>query len=382
MKVLHIISSGGMYGAEAVILNLSRALNESHHSSIIGVFASSSNPNFQLHETALRENVESNLIPCNGQVDKSVITSIRNLVTQTGADIVHAHGYKADVYVYLALRRMAIPFIATCHSWFNHGPATMLYGAIDRLFLRKFAAVVAVSYEIQMKLLQSGVSKNKIHFIRNGIDFRPFVDPVPSLLKNKRGLTVGWVARLSNEKGPDIFLRAIVLVLAVYPDTQFVMVGDGPERNTLELLIDELGIKGNVSLIGRRDDMPSIYASLDIMVSSSRQEGLPMAILEGMASKLPLVATNVGYVPNVIQDNSNGILVPSENIKSLADAMIKLLQDEALRRCLGDAAKKRIESDFSADRMAADYMRVYRKVTGIDVSFVAESTDSLKQVER
>lgn len=107
-----------------------------------------------------------------------------------------------------------------------------------------------------------------------------------------------------------------------------------------------------------------------------------MAILEGMASKLPLVATKVGYVPNVIQDNRNGILVPSEDVKSLADAIIKLLQDEALRRCLGVAAKRRVESEFSADRMAADYMRIYRKATGIDASLATEKEDSLKQVER
>lgn len=380
MKVLHIISSGGMYGAEAVILNLSWALNENHHSSVIGVFASSSNPNFQLHETALRENVESNLIPCNGQIDKTVIASIRNLVAQTGADIVHAHGYKADVYVYLALRRGSIPFISTCHSWFNHGLATMLYGVMDRLVLRKFAAVVAVSYEIQLKLLQSGVSKDKIHFIRNGIDLRPFDDPIASLNRDKRKLTVGWVARLSSEKGPDIFLRAVVQVLAVYPGTRFVMVGDGPERNTLERLVDELNIRDNVSLIGRRDDMPSIYASLDVMVSSSRQEGLPMAILEGMASKLPLVVTKVGYVPNVIQDNSNGILVPPEDVKLLADAMIKLLQDEALRRRLGAAARRRVESEFSADRMATDYMRIYSEVLGVDIP-LARKSDTLKRVE-
>ena len=109
MKILHIISSGGMYGAEAVILNMSRTLNEGPHASILGVFSNSSNPNLQLHEVATKEGIESHVIPCKGQIDRTVITSIRELVARTNADIVHAHGYKADIYVYLALRASSAP---------------------------------------------------------------------------------------------------------------------------------------------------------------------------------------------------------------------------------------------------------------------------------
>src|SRR5665213_857796 len=98
MKVLHIISSGGMYGAEAVILNLSRALGEGSHPSALGVFSNSSNPNLQLHEIALQTGLESHIIPCRGQVDAETFAAIRALVAQTGADVVHAHGYKADLY--------------------------------------------------------------------------------------------------------------------------------------------------------------------------------------------------------------------------------------------------------------------------------------------
>ncbi len=102
MKILHIISSGGMYGAEAVILNLSRTLNEGPHHSILGVFSNSSNPNLQLYERATKEGIESYLIPCTGQIDRKAIGSIRDLVQRTDAEVVHAHGYKADIYAYFA----------------------------------------------------------------------------------------------------------------------------------------------------------------------------------------------------------------------------------------------------------------------------------------
>lgn len=364
MKVLHIISSGGMYGAEAVILNLSRMLNESSHASALGVFSNSTNPNLQLHEAALKEGIESHLIPCSGQIDRTVTASIRRLVAQTEADVVHAHGYKADVYVYLALRGTATPFISTCHNWLKGGLFVSFYGIVDRFVLRSYTKVVAVSDEVKARLLKAGVAREKICQIRNGIDLRPFTNASPSLGSENEGenvLTVGWIGRLSPEKGPDVFLRAAARVLAQYPAARFIVAGDGPDLAALHALTDELDIGESVSFVGRRQDMPGVYASLDIMVSSSRQEGLPMAILEGMASSLPLVATAVGDVPTVVRDGRTGILVDSENVELLAAGMVRLLQDSALRGRLGRAARKLVEQEFSAERMAAEYLNVYNQ---------------------
>lgn len=362
MKILHIISSGGMYGAEAVILNMSRVLNGEGHCSALGVFSNLSNPNLQLHESAVGEGIESNLIPCRGQLDRSVVVSIRELAVRTGADVVHAHGYKADIYAYLALRRSGAALVSTCHTWYDNDFLVSLYGKADRFVLRKFARVVAVSEEVRQRLLKAGVQDSKIFLVENGIDLRPFEGVAPSLRgeAGARGeLIVGLVGRLSREKGVDIFLRASALVLAEFPGARFVVVGEGPDRDKLELLIDELGIRGSVIMLGRRGDMPSVYASLDVMVSSSRQEGLPMAILEGMASRLPLVATAVGEVPAVVGDGRTGLLVPAENVADLAAAILKMLRDPGLRKRLGDAARQLIEEKYSAKRMTADYLRVY-----------------------
>jgi glycosyltransferase involved in cell wall biosynthesis len=152
-----------------------------------------------------------------------------------------------------------------------------------------------------------------------------------------------------------------------------VVVGDGPDLALLEALVDELKIRDHVSLVGRRDDMPGVYASLDIMVSSSRQEGLPMAILEGMASGLPLVATSVGAVPSVVLNDRTGILVPPEDTDSLAAGITKLLHDAELRRCLGAGARRLIEEEFSAERMMAEYLRVYDKAMTSVRAAIAEN---------
>src|SRR5882757_1594451 len=367
MRVLQIISSSGMYGAEAVILNLSRFLNAGPHRSMVGVFSNSSAPNHQLHERAVKEGIESYLIPCNGQVDRTTIANIRELAVRTGADVVHSHGYKADIYVYLALRGSGIPFVSTCHTWYDNDLSVFFYGVADRFVLRKYARVVAVSDEVRMRLLKAGVREEKVDLVRNGIDLRPFDNVIPSLRAVSapdRTLIVGLIGRLSWEKGIDIFLRAAARVVAELPNARFVVVGEGLDRDKLELLIDELQIRKNVSMLGRREDMPSIYASLDVIVSSSRQEGLPMAILEGMASGLPLVATAVGEVPTVVTDGRTGVLVPSEDADSLAAKIVDLLQDSEKRLRLGAAAKQLMKEEYSAERMTADYLCVYLAAIG------------------
>lgn len=364
MNVLHIISSGGMYGAEAVILNMSRTLNESSHRSVLGVFFNAANPNLQLHEAALQEGIESHLISCAGQIDLTVASSIRRLAAQTKADVIHAHGYKADVYVFFALRTSKIPFVSTCHTWIDNDRLVRIYGIVDRLVLRKYKRIVAVSQEVKQQLLSAGVREHKINLIRNGIDLRPFNGAIPSLrdaFEPDGYLIVGLIGRLSKEKGIDIFLQAASRIVVDFPQAKFVVIGDGPDRDKLNSMIDELKLREHASLLGRRDDMPSVYASLDVMVSSSRQEGLPMAILEGMASGLPLVATAVGEVPSVVLDGRTGVIVPAEDIDLLTSAISNLLQSAARRKQLGTAARELVEEEFSADRMTSEYIRVYEE---------------------
>jgi len=364
MKVLHIISSGGMYGAEAVILNLARTLRDGPHRCALGVFSNSANPNLQLHDIALKEGFDSHLIPCRGQIDRTAIASIRKLANQTGADVVHAHGYKADLYVYFALRRTGVPLVSTCHTWYDTDLFVSIYGMADRYALRKYTRVAAVSDEVKQRLLKAGVGEDIIRTVRNGIDLSPFDGAILAHREwraAERALVVGLVGRLAWEKGVDLFLEAAAEVLAEIPQTRFKVVGEGPDREKLERLIDRLNIRESVTLLGRREDMASQYASMDIMVSSSRQEGLPLAVLEGMASGLALVATAVGEIPRVVVDGRTGLLAPAPDAGSLAAGISELLQNPEKRKRLGAAARQLIEEEYSAARMTADYLRVYQE---------------------
>ena len=353
-----------MYGAEAVILTMSRALAQAQHGSAIGVFSNSSRPNLQLHQAAIAIGVESHLVQCTGQLDRSVPGSIRKLVAHVRADVVHAHGFKADVYAWAALRNSPVPLVSTCHTWYDNDLAVRLYGALDRRVLRKFSAVVAVSGDVKERLLKAGISPDRIRLITNGIDLDPFAVIRHANFGADRPLTVGLIGRLAQEKGVDLFLRAAAQVLAELPSTRFLVVGDGPDRAALQALIEELHIGSSVSLLGRSENMPATYASLDLMVSASRQEGLPIALLEGMASRLPIVATNVGAVSTVIRNEVTGLLVPPQDIPQLTVAIRKLLLEPALRDRLGNAARQSVEQNFSATRMTAEYLRLYKEVTG------------------
>ncbi|MGD0798157.1 MAG: glycosyltransferase family 4 protein [Acidobacteriaceae bacterium] len=360
MRVLHVISSGGMYGAEAVILNLARAMEDGPHSVALGVFENTPNANLQLHEAAVRQGVESHLIRCNGQVDRGAVARVRELVRQVGADVVHAHGFKADIYVWLAMRGARVPLVSTCHTWYDTDRMVRLYGRLDRLVLRGYARVVAVSDGVKRRLLKAGVREERIRIVRNGIDLRPFAGAEATLRGELGGaVVVGLVGRLAWEKGVDVFLRAAARVLVEFPQVRFVVVGDGPDRAMLEGLIGELGIGARVTMLGRREDMAGVYASLDVMVSASRQEGLPMAILEGMASGRAMVVTAVGEVPKLVEDGQTGVLVAAEDVDALAAGIAGLVRDPERRARLGAAAREMVRAEYSAERMAAEYLRVY-----------------------
>ena len=363
MKVLQLISSGGMYGAEAVVLNLARQLPPLGHRVVVGVFSNTSGGDLQLHREALAHGLDSHLLPCHGQFDRKMIARLRGFVAEHRFDVVHAHGYKADVYTLLSLRNAGIPLISTCHSWLDSNLKVRLYGIADRLVLRRFDAVISVSGEVSATLIRSGVPPANVLLIPNGIDPSRFERAAEAAGPRPRLATprVGLVGRLEREKGIDLFLRAAAIVLEIQPEAQFVVAGGGPDRAALETLAGQLRITPNVTFLGRCETMPDLLATLDLVVSASRQEGLPVALLEAMASSRAIIATTVGEVPMLLDHGRAGLLVSPENVDALAQAVLTLLGDPAERNRLAYAAHDRVRSTFSAEAMTQRYLAVYNQ---------------------
>jgi glycosyltransferase involved in cell wall biosynthesis len=361
MRVFHLISSGGFYGAERVVLTLSKTLNDMGHPATIGVFHNAHVPNIEVATHAQSLNLPVQLIACGRRFDWGTVRTLRDVFESAAPEVLHTHGYKADTYGYLAARGSKIALVSTCHNWLDENLAVYLYGVLDRFVLRKFDMTVAVSEAVANQLRAGGVAEDKVRIISNGIDVEAFSNAQPTIGRDASKCTVGLVGRLAPEKGIQFFLEAAARVLRSNPRVEFIVVGDGPERENLQQTAERLGVQSSVRFTGKLEDMPGVYASLDMLVSSSLKEGLPMTILEAMAAGRPVVATAVGAVPRLVLHEQTGLLVPPADAEALARAILRLLGGGELREKLACQGRQLIQDQFSAKAMAAQYVKVYEE---------------------
>ena len=364
MNILQLISSGGYYGAENVVVALSESLARKNCRSLIGVFRHKTQQNEELTRQAQRRGLAVLPIPCRGRWDWQTIRAIREILISQKIDVLHTHGYKPDIYGYLASRELGIARVATCHSWNHDTAAVRAYELLDSLFLRGFDAIVAVSGAMVISLRSSGICESRIRIINNGVEISSFSGDRsnPPQAAGATELVVGTVCRLVPLKGLEYFLRAARDVLGEFPSVKFVIAGSGPERKNLECIAQDLRIKANVSFLGHCADIPALYASLDVFVLASLDEAMPMAVLEALASKKPVIATSVGAVPQLVIPEKTGLLVPPKHVQALKSAILRLLRDPGLRSQLGESGAALVRRTHSHDAMADNYLELYEQV--------------------
>jgi glycosyltransferase involved in cell wall biosynthesis len=240
-----------------------------------------------------------------------------------------------------------------------------IYNHLDRMVLKKFNALAAVSDEVAHRLLAFGVPAEKIKTIANGIDVKAFerAQPLP-LLRTDGSTVVGMVARLDMQKGFEYLLQAARELCKTFTDLKIVIAGEGPDRNAIEDLIQQYGLQSNVILAGQQSNMPGVYAAMDVFVLPSLNEGLPMTVLEAMAASKPVIATRVGAIPSVIKDGENGLLVAPKDSEGLRNAVASLLADPERRRRMGDQAHAWVSGNYTSEAMAVRYREMYEEVLG------------------
>lgn len=368
MKVLHLISSGGLYGAETMLLNLATAQQRLGWEPTLGAFKNVHAIHLEVADEGRKRGLPIEIFECKGQFDTKIVKSIRNFVEANGVDIVHGHGYKSDLYGYLAIRPLAVPFVGTCHFPLMAPARTLsirFYEFVDSLVLRRAQRVAGVSDLVAVSLRKAGVAAEKVSAIDNGTDLTRYKGATPTLRQDlgigNRPL-IGAVARLEEVKGLEYLIQAAQGVLAEFPDAMFVIAGDGPRRAHLESLIHSLGLDANVRLAGRRDDMPGVYASLDLFVLPSLDEGMPMVILEAMASGRPVIATRVGGVGKLVQNEETGLLLEARDVPGLRDAILRCLRDREFAGKLAGNGEELVRTRFSSDGMAKNYLNLYGQV--------------------
>jgi len=289
--------------------------------------------------------------------------AMAEVCTRLRPHVVHTHGYRPDVVDAAVARRLKIPVVTTAHGFTGGDWKNRCYEWLQRRVVRRFDAVVAVSRPLAQDLLRSGISPERVHVIPNG--WRPAA-PLLDRTAARQALgghhgdpCIGWVGRLSDEKGPDVFLES----LARLRDLSWTacVLGDGPAQEALEARAAALGLRDRVHWHGRVAGAGRLYRAFDIFVLSSRTEGTPMALFEAMAAGVPIVAAGVGGVPDVVSA-VEAALVPPDDPDSLAAAIRAVRSDPAAAAARARAARARLERDFDFRRWLERYEGLYRMV--------------------
>ncbi len=375
-KVLHFIDSGGLYGAESVLLNLSREMClAGKYTPVIGCIVGSPDEQNDLFDKAGELGLAAEkLVVRNGMFLWDVLRLSRRL-KNLGIDLIHSHGYKPSVFGFFVRLLSGIPVTATCHLWFMQGkiPLKMRLMVKLELFLyRYFPVVVAVSQPIKEVLQENGVSKEKLKVIKNGIFFDDYGQLDAGAMHEIRaalGLENGEICllnigRLSHQKAQANIVLAAKKMREKYSLLKFFIVGEGPLREVLEKQIADEGLQHCVKLLGFRSDTANLLRIADVFLLPSRDEGMPMALLEAVASKVPVIVTPVGDIPNVIVNKESGVLVPVDDIDALCAGIMQLVNSKVDCDKYCDNAWNAMKREYSSMSMYHAYRNVYDCILG------------------
>ena len=289
---------------------------------------------------------------------------LRRLLRRERFDLVHAHIYASVVAAAIATLRTDVPLVITEHteaSWQDWRARW-----VSRWVYRRVERIIAVSTPIRRRLIErDGVHPDLITVVPNAVvpaSEPPADAPHPAELRERP--LVGVVARLQPEKGVANFLKAATRVAPQFPEAHFVVAGDGPLRQVLAALAEDLGLRERVHFLGFRSDASALMKSLDVLVVPSVTEGSPLVTLEAMAAGVPVVASAVGGIPDQIRHDKEGLLIPPGDSDALGGALVALLRDPERARRLGEAGRRRATSRFGHATMVHQIENVYRDVLG------------------
>lgn len=363
-RVLHVTAPAPFGGLERVVENLSRGLHEQGVDTTVVAVLDRPNPEHPFVRAVEQSGVEIVPLVIGARDYPGEIRALRELVRARRPSVIHTHGYRSDVTGGWVARQAGIARVSTLHGFTARSLRGRVSEALQLRSLRRFDAVIGVSQIIIERARQSGVSADRLHLVPNAWTSRRDIAD-RSEARRLLGLpddafVAGWVGRLSHEKGADVFLDAFANWNA--PNALASIVGDGRERAALETRAASLGIAERVRWHGQRSDAGRLMRAFDVLVLSSRTEGVPMVLLEAMNAGTPIVATAVGGVPSVL-DETQARLVPSEAPRSLAEALEDVRANPAAAAERAVRAGERLATDFASGPWLERHLAIYRSAT-------------------
>ncbi len=363
LSVMHCIAPGSFGGLESVVRSLAEGTLALHHDVRVAAVVEARDGTHPY--VRMLEEAEIPVTPI-ALPSRAYLRECRQLAHAFASyepALVHTHGYRSDVLAGAVARHRGIATVSTVHGFTGGDRKNRFYERLQRRAFRKCDAVVAVSRPIEALLLGDGVSRERVHLIQNAI---PNIRGLLSREAARRelgvpveGARIGWVGRLSAEKGIDLMVEAVARVGTV--DVAVSIVGEGPMRQAMEERANVLGLTGVVRWHGTVMNAARLLRAFDLIVLSSRTEGTPIVLLEAMQAGLPVVATAVGGVPDALSD-AEGWLVAPERPDDLARVILDALADATARGEKGRAAALRYARDFAPEPWLKRYEEMYRAV--------------------
>ncbi len=367
MLIAHLLASPFYGGPERQVLSLARELRE-HHDSLFLSFSENGRARPFLDEASaagfqaieLKENWPN------------VLGSVREIaacLSENKASLLCTSGYKPDILGLWAARRAKIPALAIAHGWTGATWKVRLNEILDRWMMKKYDAVVCVSQSQADKVRRAGVSPDRMVTISNAVNFKQAKQPsaaqrqlLESYFPRPPRLIVAAAGRLSPEKGFHLFIEAASSLVTQFDEVGFILFGEGPQRPILENAIKGKNLEVQFVLAGFHPDLEQHLPNFEVLVLSSFTEGLPVILLEALAAGVPVVATKVGGIPEVIVEGVHGLLVPAGDANALAAGIAKLLNDSALRESMKIAGPARIASKYSTAIQAEQYQAIFARL--------------------
>ena len=366
--VLHtrvVTGTGG--GPEKTILNSPRFLKKYGIDCACLFMRPPGDPGFAtLERKANAADAEILGIDDRGPLDWRVVRDCIRICRQRHVNVWHAHDYKSNALGLLVRRFHRMHLVTTAHGWVRFTAKTPLYYKIDRFCMKRYEDIICVSQDLYDRCLEVSVPADRLHQIDNAIVLEDYSTAPPTPTDKAQfgfdspRFLIGAAGRLSEEKGFHHLINAVSRLIRAGHPIGLVIAGEGHLRDRLQQQIDELNLQDHVRLSGFLADPRTLYRAIDLFVLSSLREGLPNVVLEAMASQRPVVATNCNGIPNLIEHNTNGLIVPIDSESTLHDAILWLVGSEALRTDLAFSGRQTIEQRFGFDRRMKKVVDVYR----------------------
>lgn len=367
LNIAHCIATNFCGGPEKQILEHARRLDPKRYRFLLVSYKDKGRSS-EIVEKARELDIPTREIQAEGAFNPLTISELASILTDEKINILCAHGYKPNVAGRLASWKVGIPMIAISRGWTSESPRVRLYERIDRAFLKHADHIVAVSEGQREKISRLTIPAERISVIHNGIDLNGVEPAVNSgNLKRELGLKetdilVMSAGRLSPEKNYGGLIDVAKLVGDKRNDVAFVVFGEGFLREELEARVKQAGLERRFFFPGFRKDVKSLMAEADVFVLPSFTEGLPNVVLEAYAVKRPVVATAVGGTPEVVEDGVSGFLTKPEEAEKMAEYLIRLADDPALRRDMGEQGFKRVRELYNFEEQTRKYESLYENI--------------------